>query len=76
MCSSDLAGARDALADGALGIAVSEDELPRAIGNCLAAPKPDPAALSAAVHARFGRTAFAALVKNIFTHRLLPSEIV
>ena len=40
----DVAGARDALADGELGTAVSdEDDLPAAIARLLATPKPDPA---------------------------------
>jgi phosphatidyl-myo-inositol dimannoside synthase len=55
----DVAGARDALADGELGTAVSEGEnLAAAIAQLLAAPKPDPVALSHAVRARFGRTVF------------------
>jgi phosphatidylinositol alpha-1,6-mannosyltransferase len=52
-------GAPDALADGELGIVVAEeDDLPTAIARLLAMPKPDPDALSQAVHARFGRSAF------------------
>ncbi len=43
----DVAGARDALADGGLGILVSEeDDLPAAIARHLAIPKPNPDALS------------------------------
>ena len=58
-----VAGARDALADGQLGTAVAEDELPDAIARLLAAPKPDPHALAAAARARFGRETFAAGVR-------------
>jgi phosphatidylinositol alpha-1,6-mannosyltransferase len=53
-------GARDALADGELGTVVSDTELPASLARLLAAPKPDPHALAAAVRARFGREIFAA----------------
>jgi phosphatidylinositol alpha-1,6-mannosyltransferase len=56
----DVAGARDALADGQLGTVVSEAELPVAIARLLAKPKPDPVALAAAARARFGREKFKA----------------
>jgi phosphatidylinositol alpha-1,6-mannosyltransferase len=56
----DVAGARDALADGQLGTLVAEDDLPDAIAQLLAAPKADSRALAAAARARFGRETFAA----------------
>jgi phosphatidylinositol alpha-1,6-mannosyltransferase len=62
----NVAGARDALADGEFGTAVSESELPDAVKRLLAAPRPDPNALGAAVHARFGHQAFNAQVDAIF----------
>jgi phosphatidylinositol alpha-1,6-mannosyltransferase len=55
-----VAGARDALCDGELGIAVAEPELAAAISRALEDPKPPPDSLAAAVHARFGREVFAA----------------
>jgi phosphatidylinositol alpha-1,6-mannosyltransferase len=69
----DLGGARDALADGQLGTIVSEVDLPAAISRLLAAPKPDPIALAAATHARFGRENFAAGVRNAL-NRLIEVE--
>jgi phosphatidylinositol alpha-1,6-mannosyltransferase len=60
----DVAGTRDALADGQLGTVVSEAELPAAIARLLAKRKPDPVALAAAARARFGRETFAAGVRN------------
>jgi phosphatidylinositol alpha-1,6-mannosyltransferase len=59
----DVGGARDALADGQLGTIISEEnDLPGAIAQLLAKPKPDPNALSQAVRARFGREVFQAQV--------------
>jgi phosphatidylinositol alpha-1,6-mannosyltransferase len=54
-----VAGAVDAFADGELGIAVRESELPAALCHALLGPKPRPEALAASVHARFGRECFA-----------------
>jgi phosphatidylinositol alpha-1,6-mannosyltransferase len=54
-----VAGARDALADGGLGTAASEVELPATISRLLDRAKPDSVDLAAAVHARFGRETFA-----------------
>src|SRR5262249_28475717 len=48
-----VAGARDALADGELGIAVEEPDLSIALCRALVGPMPQPRALAAAVHARF-----------------------
>jgi phosphatidylinositol alpha-1,6-mannosyltransferase len=56
----DVAGARDALADGELGILVSEADLPAALDRALSGPRPDPQALRGKVRARFGRSVFAA----------------
>jgi phosphatidylinositol alpha-1,6-mannosyltransferase len=52
------AGARDPLADGELGACVSEAEFVDTMSRLLAGMRPDPATLSAAVRARFGRDAF------------------
>lgn len=58
----DVAGAKDALADGELGMCVAEAELSNAIDRALKAPRPDPYELAGKVHARFGRELFAARV--------------
>jgi len=55
----DVAGAKDALADGELGMCVPEAELSSAIDRALNAPRPDPYELAGKVHARFGRELFA-----------------
>ncbi|MGH9545445.1 MAG: glycosyltransferase family 4 protein [Terriglobales bacterium] len=55
----DVAGAKDALADGHLGTVVPEAELAATIARLLLEPKPDPDTLAAAVRARFGRETFA-----------------
>ena len=52
-------GARDALADGELGMAVTEPELLSTLTRALERPKPNGHALAAAVRARFGRERFA-----------------
>ncbi len=67
------AGATDALADGKLGTVVSENDLPAAIARLLAMPKPDPDALSRAVHARFGRAVFRSQVGMAFDRLLQPA---
>jgi phosphatidylinositol alpha-1,6-mannosyltransferase len=61
----DIAGAKDALADGELGTASSEAELSAAISRILNRPKPDSVDLSSAVHARFGQKQFANNVLNV-----------
>jgi phosphatidylinositol alpha-1,6-mannosyltransferase len=66
-----LAGARDALADGELGITASEADLAATMTRLLARPKADPNAIAAAVRARFGRGAFAANACGAIL-RLLP----
>ena len=60
-----VAGARDALADGELGIAVTEDDLPAAIERALGDARSDPNALASATRARFGRKPFAASVRRV-----------
>ena len=55
-----VAGACDALADGALGTAVDERDFVPALAAALERPKPDGTALAAAVRRRFGRERFAA----------------
>jgi phosphatidyl-myo-inositol dimannoside synthase len=70
----DLGGARDALAEGELGTAVSEgDDLAAAIARLLDAPKPDPETLSGAVRARFGREAFRLQVCTALDRLLQPA---
>jgi phosphatidylinositol alpha-1,6-mannosyltransferase len=67
-------GAPDALADGELGTALSEeDDLPAAIARLLVASKPDPVALSAAARARFGSAAFRVQVGVAFDRLLQPA---
>jgi phosphatidylinositol alpha-1,6-mannosyltransferase len=57
-----VAGAKDALADGELGIAVAEADLAAAMSRLLAEPKPPADDLAAAAQARFGRAGF---VRNV-----------
>src|SRR5262249_53139804 len=56
----DIGGARDALADGELGIGVAEADLAAALARELGRPKRDPVALAGAVRARFGHQNFTA----------------
>ena len=67
-----VAGASDALGDGALGTATSEPELAAAIDRLLAAPRPPPHALAARVRARFGRAALHEQVEAA-VHRVLAA---
>lgn len=69
----DAAGARDALGDGELGTAVSADDLADAIARLLAAPRPDPNALSRDVRTRFGRRIFRAQLQMAFDRLLAPA---
>jgi len=58
-------GARDALADGELGMALGrDDDLAAAIDRLLSGPRPDPLVLALRVRARFGRDAFASGVQR------------
>jgi phosphatidylinositol alpha-1,6-mannosyltransferase len=59
-----VAGATDALCDGALGAAVSEADFTAALARQMAGPRPDPQALSAAVVARFGIQTFTACAQG------------
>lgn len=68
----DVAGARDALADGELGTVVAETELSATIARLLSRPKPDPLGLAVAVHARFGRKLFADNARNAW-NRLMET---
>jgi phosphatidyl-myo-inositol dimannoside synthase len=63
----DVAGARDALCDGELGISTSQRNLAAAISETLARPQPNPNALDRAVRERFGREQFRARLAAIFT---------
>lgn len=71
----DVAGARDALADGELGTVVTETELAATIACLLSQTKPDAQSLAAQVRARFGRRQFAENVQNAW-NRLMGSESV
>jgi phosphatidylinositol alpha-1,6-mannosyltransferase len=61
----DVAGARDALADGELGTIVAESELSATITRLLNLPKPDPIRLAAAVRVRFGRAKFNVIARTV-----------
>jgi len=70
----NVAGARDPLANGELGTAISEDEdLPTAISRLLDRPTPDPTALSLAVRARFGRPVFRSQLDMVLDRALQPT---
>jgi phosphatidylinositol alpha-1,6-mannosyltransferase len=59
----NVAGARDALGDGDLGLLVTETEFETALLMALERAKPDAQALRAAVRGRFGHEAFSAGVR-------------
>jgi phosphatidylinositol alpha-1,6-mannosyltransferase len=67
-----VAGATDALADGELGIAAQQSELHTVLCRALSNPAPRPQALSAAVHARFGRECFASRARAVLKHFDIP----
>ena len=60
----NVAGARDALADGELGTLVPENELTAAIARLLIQLKPDSRSLAARVRGRFGQKQFAQNARN------------
>lgn len=60
----NVAGSRDALADGELGTLVAESELVSIISSLLSEPKPDSRCLAARVRARFGQKQFAENARN------------
>jgi phosphatidyl-myo-inositol dimannoside synthase len=62
-----VAGARDALADGELGMAVAEDDLDGALSKA----RPDPQALASATRTRFGRKPFSASARMVIKRLLL-----
>ncbi len=68
-----VAGARDALADGELGMAVTEDDLPAAIERALDDTRSDPEALASATRSRFGRKPFAASVRIVMNRLMEPA---
>jgi phosphatidylinositol alpha-1,6-mannosyltransferase len=68
-----VAGARDALADGELGMAVAEADLLAAIERALGGPSSDPGALAAATRARFGRKPFARSARMVIDRLLEPA---
>jgi phosphatidylinositol alpha-1,6-mannosyltransferase len=61
----DVAGARDALGDGKLGTAVSENELPSAIARLLQRTYSNSDGFVAAVRTRFGQEQFANNTRNV-----------
>jgi len=61
----DVAGARDALGDGELGTAVSENELPSAIARLLERTYSNSDGFVAAVRTRFGQEQFANNTRNV-----------
>jgi phosphatidylinositol alpha-1,6-mannosyltransferase len=63
----NVAGARDALGEGELGTAVSENELTTAIVRLLEQPKPDAIKLAVAVCSRFGREKFKGMGREVLT---------
>jgi phosphatidylinositol alpha-1,6-mannosyltransferase len=69
----DIAGARDALADGELGTTVTDSRLAAAIADALGHPKPAFSGLAAAVCARFGMQNFTAGVRTAIARVLVPS---
>jgi phosphatidylinositol alpha-1,6-mannosyltransferase len=69
----DVAGARDALADGELGVLVSEADLSTALDHALREPRPDPKELAGNVRARFGGGVFRTSISRI-VERLRESE--
>jgi phosphatidylinositol alpha-1,6-mannosyltransferase len=72
--SLDVGGARDALADGELGILISaENDLPSAIARLLAKPRHDADALSQAVRSRFGREVFYMQVSMALERLMQPT---
>ena len=66
-------GAVDAFADGEFGTMASEVEFAPTLARLLAAPRPNPDALAAAVRSRFGHAAFVGQVSNILA-RILRSS--
>jgi phosphatidylinositol alpha-1,6-mannosyltransferase len=60
----NIAGAKDALADGELGGCISEERLIDEIHRALTGPGPDPVALSEAARSRFGREGFLCGVRS------------
>jgi phosphatidylinositol alpha-1,6-mannosyltransferase len=60
-----IAGAKDALADGALGVCVDEAGFPAALDQALGKPKISGKALSDAVHQRFGKPVFNVAISHL-----------
>jgi phosphatidylinositol alpha-1,6-mannosyltransferase len=63
----NVAGASDALADGALGWCVREDQFAETLKLALSKPSPDPKHLAATVHQRFSKKMFEAAIANLLT---------
>lgn len=61
-----VAGACDALADGALGLITDEANLGRSIGEILSSPESDRPELSRKVHQAFGAAQYRRCVSNLF----------
>jgi phosphatidyl-myo-inositol dimannoside synthase len=60
----DIAGTKDVLANGELGLCVQENDFEDAIHRALSRPQPHPNALAAAARVRFGRKVFALGVRT------------
>ncbi|MDP9159518.1 MAG: glycosyltransferase family 4 protein [Acidobacteriota bacterium] len=69
----DVGGAKDALADGSLGMCVAEEQLNIAIERSLLAGKSDPHALASKVRARFGRKRFVAATHSALNRVMEPN---
>jgi phosphatidylinositol alpha-1,6-mannosyltransferase len=69
----DVAGARDALANGELGTGVSDSWVGAALARALDCPKRDPHTLSDAVRARFGWRNFTTAARSAVERVLAPS---
>jgi phosphatidylinositol alpha-1,6-mannosyltransferase len=67
-----VAGARDALADGELGMAVAEDDLLAAIERALGDARSAPEALASATRSRFGRKPFSTGARMVINRLLEP----
>ncbi|OYU73229.1 MAG: hypothetical protein CFE32_21505, partial [Alphaproteobacteria bacterium PA3] len=71
----NVAGARDALADGILGIAAEPEGLGETLARVIAADERDDQALAGCVNARYGRQAFVSHVATLFDRDLSLSAL-
>jgi phosphatidyl-myo-inositol dimannoside synthase len=68
-------GARDALADGALGTLVAEPELGSAVHRLLSGIRRDPEALAHGTRTRFGREPFRRRVEAVLARLIEPQSM-